>query len=78
VIGCLFNDMLVASGLKGCSQQNPGCALNVISPCRLIGPDAFLKKQKLPDGAQALQKDNAKKDSSRTYMRANKSERGKM
>ncbi|MBA4390323.1 MAG: hypothetical protein C0399_05240 [Syntrophus sp. (in: bacteria)] len=60
--------------MKGCGQENPGCAFSGVSPCRLIGPNAFLKEQNVPDSPQKLQRNNSKKGAFKTSMRANKSE----
>jgi hypothetical protein len=53
--------MLVARGMKGCSQQNQGCVLSGVSPSRLIGPNTFLKEQDASDGTQKSLRDNSKR-----------------
>ena len=48
--GCLFHDMLVYYGMKGCSKKVDGCeSLQGISPCHLIEPDAFGKENTSAD-----------------------------
>ena len=48
--GCLFHDMLVYYGMKGCSKKVDGCeSLKGISPCHLIEPDAFGEENRSAD-----------------------------